>query len=224
MGKSVLFNKLTGLDVGMANYPGTTVDYKKGTGKIDEKEFTLVDAPGTYTLDASNEAEQVAVDMLNEEPRGVVCVLDAKNLESSLYLLLQALEKGLPTVAVINKTDLVEGSIDIEHLSKKLGIPILETAAVKNQGISKLKEKIVELLNGEISTARKEIDSNWKNAEQIFNEINEDLKSKSTDWREKWGKRLEKPYPGIIFAILIIIGTFLFVVGVGLGLRNYSIL
>jgi len=98
VGKSVLFNRLTGLDVGMANYPGTTVDYKKGKASVDDKEYQLIDVPGTYTLDASNQAEQIAVDMLKDEPGGVVCVLDAKNLESSLYLLLQVLEYDLPTV------------------------------------------------------------------------------------------------------------------------------
>ena len=93
VGKSVIFNRLTGLDVGMANYPGTTVDFKKGKASVGDMEYELIDVPGTYSLDASNQAERIAVEMLEDEPAGVVCVLDAVNLESSFHLLMQVLER-----------------------------------------------------------------------------------------------------------------------------------
>jgi len=224
VGKSVLFNKLTGLHVGMANYPGTTVDYKEGKGKIDGLELKLIDAPGTYTLDASNEAEQVAVDLLSDEPAAVVCVLDAKNLESSIYLLLQALEKNLPTIAVINKTDLIEGSIDSEYLSEELGIPVIETVAVDDKGLPELKEKIRKLLSGEILPTSRIIQASWAEAERIEEKASEKLDTSDENWRKKWGERLEKPNPGIFLAILILLVTFLFVVGAGLALRNYILL
>ena len=133
VGKSVIFNHFTRLSASCANYSGTTIDYNCGKSRIGGRDFLLVDVPGTYTLNATNEAEQIAVDMLRGDsrdakqskcshcsedggekidpstfrPSGVVCVLDANNLESSLYLLLQILEFQLPTTVVaLNRVDL----------------------------------------------------------------------------------------------------------------------
>ncbi len=215
VGKSVLFNRLTGLDVGMANYPGTTIDYKKGTAEVDGMSYELIDAPGSYTLDASNEAEQVAVDMLESEPIGVVCVLDAKNLENGLYLLLQALEKKLPTIAVVNKNDLIEGSIDKEFLSEKLGIPVIETVAVKEKGLSKLKDKIKKFLNKQIPIPQNPPQATWEEAEELEKNALESSDSGGKSLREKWGDKLVEPFPGVPIAIAILLITFGFVVGVG---------
>ncbi len=86
----------------------------------------LLDVPGTYTLDATNEAEKVAVDMLAQKPDAVLCVLDADNLENGLYLLLQILERRLPTVVALNRIDLTEKkgcTIDYKSLAHRLGVP-----------------------------------------------------------------------------------------------------
>lgn len=219
VGKSVLFNRLTGLDVGIANYPGTTVDFKKGKGSIDGYKLELIDLPGTYSLDAENPAEKIAVDMLSDETTGVICVLDAVNLESSIYLLIQVLSKELPTVAVINRTDLINGSIDIEYLSSELGIPIVTTIATKGIGIDQLKNYIKQLLKKEIQPSSKKLDATWNNAERIkkktqVNKLDEDEKDDI----------LIKPFPGIPLALLITGIMFLFVIGLGLGLRQYVLL
>lgn len=107
VGKSVIFNKLTGINTGVANYAGTTVEYTVGKMISNFGDITIIDVPGCYTLDVSNEAERVAVEMLNSKPDVVVCVLDANCLESSIYLMMQVLQKGLPVIGVLNRVDIV---------------------------------------------------------------------------------------------------------------------
>jgi len=224
VGKSVIFNRLTGLDVGMANYPGTTVDFKKGEARIHGNEFSLVDVPGTYTLEATDEAEKVAVEMLSRNPDGVVCVLDAQNLESSIYLLLQVLERGLPTVAAINKTDLINEELKIDRLSEILDVPIIETVAVKGKGIEDLEQNIKDILEREITPSKKSIEASWDNAENIEDEVTIKSDKNYKSKREIWGDRLIKPFPGLPLAFFILGFTFTFVIGLGMGLRNYLFL
>jgi ferrous iron transport protein B len=91
VGKSVVFSRLTGANVISSNYPGTTVDYSKGKMKIDDTLVEIIDAPGTYSLEPSNKAEEVAHQMLKEADI-VINVIDATNLERNLYLTLELLE------------------------------------------------------------------------------------------------------------------------------------
>lgn len=224
VGKSVLFNRLTGLDVDIANYPGTTVEYKEGKARIDDETYELIDVPGTYTLEASNEAEKIAVDMLSKDPDGVVCVLDSKNLDSSIYILLQIIERRLPTVAVINKTDLISGSIDNTYLSREFGIPVLETVAIKDKGIPELKDKIRDILNRELPPPERRFEASWSEAEELADRASKDKGDDNETRLDKWGDLLVKPFPGIPIAILILALTFSFVVGVGLALRQLILL
>ncbi len=224
VGKSVLFNRLTGLDVGMANYPGTTVDFKKGKATAGEKEYELIDVPGTYSLDASNQAERIAVEMLEVDPAGVVCVLDAKNLESSLYLLMQVLEKDIPTVAVINRVDLIEESLDVEYLSKTMDIPVITTVATKGRGIGKLKESINDLVEGKIDTSRKENKADWDLAEDLDKNVKKGSKDDYKSRKNRWSDLLVKPFPGIPLAFLILGLMFLLVIGAGLAMRRFIFL
>lgn len=117
VGKSVIFNRLTGMNTGIANYAGTTVEYTKG--KMRSEDVIVIDAPGTYTLDATNEAERVAIDLLNGKPDAVVCVLDANCLESSVHLMLQVMERNLPVIGVLNRVDIVDSSLCPKQLSGK---------------------------------------------------------------------------------------------------------
>lgn len=224
VGKSALFNRLTGLNVDVANYPGTTVEYKKGFAQVDDIKYELIDVPGTYTLESVNEAEKIALEMLSSRPNGVICVLDAKNLENSIYLLLKVIEKNLPIIAVINRVDLINGAIDKVGLSEDLGINIIETIAIEGKGISELKQKIKELLDNEITPSKKKYNANWKNAEEIEKKVSKNINTEKENWRDKWGNLLVKPLPGIPLAILVMILTFSFVVGVGLALRRFILL
>ena len=149
VGKSVIFNRLTGLSVSAANYAGTTVELAGGEGTIGEHRIHLVDLPGTYTLSAMNEAEQVATDMLDRTDGMVVAVADAVHLESSVYLLLQVLERERPTMVVVNRVDIAASkgrSVDTAALSAELGVPVVETVAVTGYGFEQLEYVLAGLL------------------------------------------------------------------------------
>ena len=126
VGKSVVFSRLTGANVIASNYPGTTVDFSKGKMRVEGEACEIIDAPGTYSLEPSNKAEEVALEMLKEADI-VINVVDSTNLERNLYLTLELLEQNIPTVLVLNLWDESKHlgiSIDEKKLEKILGIPV----------------------------------------------------------------------------------------------------
>ena len=151
VGKSVLFNTLTGAYVTVSNYPGTTVEVARGKGKIGGIEFEIVDTPGMYSLTCITEEEKVTRDLLLEEhPRLLIHVIDAKNINRMLPLTLQFIEGGLPVMLVLNIMDEAESlglDIDVKGLEKELGIPVIPTIAALNKGIGELKTRIGELID-----------------------------------------------------------------------------
>ncbi|OUJ18458.1 Fe2+ transport system protein B FeoB [Methanonatronarchaeum thermophilum] len=225
VGKSVFFNNFTGLDTGIANYAGTTIEYKVGSAVFDGREVRLIDVPGVYTLDATNEAEEVAIDMLDSDPDGVVCVLDAANLESSVYLLMQVLQRGIPVVVAVNRVDLLRqrgDSIDFGLLSRRLGVPVVPTVAIKGEGFDKVGGLVRELLEigGERFSGGVDRVS-WDRAEQVVDEV---LSRGGGLDREGLGELLVKPWPGLPVAFLVLAFTFGVIVGVGMGLRRFLLL
>ncbi|HPS91340.1 MAG TPA: ferrous iron transporter B [Methanothrix sp.] len=141
VGKSVIFSRLTGIDVISANYPGTTVEYTEGRMKLGEQMATLVDAPGVYSLDPTTRVEEVSRKIFLNGADVVVNVIDATNLERNLNLTLQILEKGVPTIVVLNLWDVATRKgilIDAKALEKELGVPVVATVAVSGQGIRDL--------------------------------------------------------------------------------------
>ncbi len=148
VGKSVLFNILTGAYVTVSNYPGTTVEVSRGKGKIGTKEYEIIDTPGMYSLLCITEEEKVTRDLLlRERPKTVVHVVDAKNLQRMLPLTLQMIEGDVPVILVLNIMDEAESlglKIDLKKLEAELGIPVLSTVAALNKGIEVLKERIGE--------------------------------------------------------------------------------
>lgn len=146
VGKSVLFNALTGAYVTVSNYPGTTVEVSRGKGRIGNSEYEIIDTPGMYSLLCITEEEKVTRDLLlNESPKAVIHVIDAKNIQRMLPLTLQFIESGLPVILVLNIMDeaLRMGlEIDTAKLEKKLGIPVVSTIAALNKGIDDLKERV----------------------------------------------------------------------------------
>ncbi|CUU04659.1 MAG: 50S ribosome-binding GTPase [Fimbriimonadales bacterium] len=151
VGKSVLFHRLTGRYVTVSNYPGTTVEIERGTMRHKGHRYTVVDAPGLYSLMPITEEERVARRMLFHEPPDLVLhVVDAKNLSRSLSLTLQLVEAGLEVVLVLNMMDELERAglqIDTERLAQQLGIPVVPTVCVSGEGIEALKELIHERLS-----------------------------------------------------------------------------
>ncbi len=148
VGKSVVFNNLTGAYVTVSNYPGTTVDVSKGKAKIENEEFEIVDTPGMYSLLPITEEEQVARSiLLAEKPEVILQVVDAKNLERMLPLTLQFIEAGLPTILELNMMDETEMAgikIDVKQLEKELGIPVVATVATTGHGMETLRRRLAE--------------------------------------------------------------------------------
>ena len=147
VGKSVVFNNLTGSRQHIGNWPGKTVDKKEGIHVFKDKELYIVDLPGTYSLTAFSIEEKIARDyIIYEKPDVVVDVIDASNLERNLYLALQLLELGVNLVIAFNKVDLVEKektSIDVKGLQKELGVVVIPTVAPRKEGMEDLVKAIV---------------------------------------------------------------------------------
>lgn len=148
VGKSVMFNNLTGSYATVSNYPGTTVEVSRGKGRIGEELFEIIDTPGMYSLMPLTEEENVARKiLLQENPCAVIHIIDAKNLERMLPLTLQLLEAGLPLLLVLNIIDDARNlgmHIDVARLEKELNIPVAATVSTTGEGLDILKGKIEE--------------------------------------------------------------------------------
>ena len=149
VGKSVLFNKLTGRYVTVSNYPGTTVEIANGRTHIDGVSFEVIDTPGMYTLLPITEEEKVARDLLiREKPSVVLHVVEARNLERMLPLTLQLIEAGLPVILVLNMMDEAQRDgmrFDLQQLEGQLSVAVVATISTKGQGIEHLKKRIKEI-------------------------------------------------------------------------------
>ena len=147
VGKSVIFNALTGAKQKVGNWPGVTVEKKEGLCEHKGTEMLVVDLPGIYSLSATSIDEKIAREyILNERPDVVVNIVDASNLERNLYLTLQLIEAEANMVLALNKMDLAKSMgyrIDVKKLSSNLGIPVIPMVAVRNEGIYELKDAIV---------------------------------------------------------------------------------
>lgn len=148
VGKSVLFNNLTGSYATVSNYPGTTVEVSRGKARIGDEEFEVIDTPGMYSLLSITEEERVARSiLLNEAPILTLHVIDAKNLERMLPLTLQLLEAGLSIILVLNIMDEANKlgiKIDTARLEKELAASVVETISTTGAGMDVLKGKIEE--------------------------------------------------------------------------------
>ena len=140
-GKTTLFNQLTGSNQHVGNFPGVTVDQKSGEIR-GQKDCTVVDLPGIYSIRPYTPEEIVTRDfILNQHPDGLITIVDATNIERNLYLTLQLMEMRIPMVLALNMMDEVTangGTIDIQGMSRALGIPVVPISAVKNEGVDEL--------------------------------------------------------------------------------------
>jgi ferrous iron transport protein B len=146
VGKSVLFNALTGAYVTVSNYPGTSVEVARGTAVIGGQQFEIIDTPGMYSLLPITEEERVARRiLLDDSPDMVIHVVDARNLERMLAMTIQLIEAGLQTILVVNILDEAERlgiSVDIPLLARRLGIPVIGAAVAKKRGLAEIRERI----------------------------------------------------------------------------------
>jgi ferrous iron transport protein B len=155
-GKSTLFNRLTGLRQKVANFPGVTVEQRRGRARLaGEREVVLIDLPGVYSLTPRSEDERVTRDVLMGEmagtakPDAVLLILDSTNLNRHLVLAAPVLALGLPTLVVLNMADELAsrgGGVDAEALAKRLGVPVALVSAAKGDGF----ELVREFLSGAV--------------------------------------------------------------------------
>ncbi len=188
VGKSVIFNELTGLNQTIANFPGCTVEKKEGELSHEDQMIEVIDLPGIYSLSTHSIDEQISREyIITEDPDLVVVVLDASNLERNLYLTVQLMELNTHLLIVLNMMDLAQGkgiNIDTNRLSKNLGIPIIETIASKGIGLDELKGKICECLTS--PNLAKPLVWNKKTDENI---------AKILESISPYTSRIEKKYP-----------------------------
>jgi ferrous iron transport protein B len=150
VGKSTIFNALTGSQQHVGNWPGKTVEKKEGRLRFGSEDIFVIDLPGTYSLTAYSIEEIIARDyIVHEHPSAVVVVVDASNLERNLYLVAQIIELKIPVIIALNMADLATSrgmSIDVDELSSRLGgIPIVRTVGNRRRGIDELKEIIAQV-------------------------------------------------------------------------------
>lgn len=156
-GKSALFNALTGARQKVGNYPGVTVERHSGRLTLaDGRPVELVDLPGAYSLDPASPDEAVTRDVLlgkqkgERAPDALVIVVDASNLDNHLRFALQLIELGLPTIVALNMVDLAKRDglqLDPKRLEAELGVPVIETVAVRKRGISDLQAALDDMIS-----------------------------------------------------------------------------
>lgn len=263
IGKSVIFNQLTGRRVYVANYPGATVSYHVAALADMPTPTQLVDVPGVYTLTAENEAEAVALQLLTGQdthcgsshcdadaaettlttqvPQGIVFVLDACQLESSLYLLRSVEQLGLPLFVVLNRLDLAAERglhIDVEQLRAALKYPLYPCIAVQAESFAPIRPALATWVAGLAQTSNTASQEpatttrpapptataqDWGAVQRLSQQVSRSDPPRSTP-RQRWGERLVRPWPGLLFALLILAAAFALVVGLGMGLRQYLLL
>ena len=190
-GKTTMFNALTGANQYVGNWPGVTVEKKEGKlkGKKGKGEDIIVtDLPGIYSLSPYTLEEVVSRDyVLKENPDVIIDLVDATNIERNLYLTTQLIETGVPVVIALNMTDLLEKrgiKIDTKRLSMLLDCPIIETSALKGEGLDKLIDEAVKVAKSSKVDLPKEIFS--KDMEAAIDEVKGVLPTSVTDDKKRW--------------------------------------
>jgi len=211
VGKSVVFSRLTGVHVISSNYPGTTVEFIKGYLTLGNEKIEVVDLPGTYSLEPSSNAEEVAVSLLKEHPKDeivVINILDSTNLERNLLLTLQLIEEGFPTIACLNMCDdaVHKGvHIDIKKLEETLHIPVISTCAVTGVGIKLLIERIREARP--VPRNKPSNEERWKDIGYILDGAQR-LEHRHHRLRELLEDASVRPVSGLIMAAGVIYASF----------------
>jgi len=236
-GKSTLFNRLTGLRQKVANYPGVTVEQHFGKlSGIGRGELTLIDLPGIYSLDSYSEDSRVAVDVLHGEmpgtpaPDAVLLVLDSLHLRRQLMLAAPVLSLSLPTLVLLNMSDLMEtrgGEVDTLALAQELGVPVAKISATRGTGLDAIthfldrKSEVVQPR----SPSRLELPvvGNARSYRQWATGISTRTKYKaplSSEWTRKLDRILLHRFVGPLLFLAVVISVFQVVFSIGQPLSN----
>jgi ferrous iron transport protein B len=220
VGKSVLFSRLTGTRTIASNYPGTTVGFTKGTLRLGQEQAEIIDVPGTYTLEPTSKAEEVAVEMLKEGDL-IIDVLDATNLERNLNLALQLLERQVPVIVALNMWDDTQHrgiNIDVARLQELLGVPVVPTVGVTGQGIKDLVSRFSEAAAPQISYSNS--DERWAKIGDIVSQV-QTLSHRHHTWREVLEDASSHPAGGAVIALVVLVATFFIIRFIGEGIIHY---
>ncbi len=220
VGKSVLFSRLTGTRTIASNYPGTTVGFTRGYLKLGEAQVEIIDVPGTYTLEPTSKAEQIAAEMLKEGDL-VIDVVDATNLERNLNLTLQLLERPVPVIVALNMWDDAHHrgiNIDVARLEELLGVPVVPTVGVTGQGIRELVSRLPEAAAPQVIYSSS--DDRWAKIGDIVSQV-QSLSHRHHTWREVLEDASNHPVGGAAIALLVLAATFFVIRFIGEGIINY---
>lgn len=221
VGKSAIFTRLTGVHALSSNYPGTTVGFLEGWLRSGDNEYRLIDVPGAYTLDPTNEAEEVANRIIDEGADLAIVVLDATALERNLYLAFQVLEKGLNVIIALNMIDETRHkgiNIDTNALESLLGVPVVPTVGVTGEGINHIIERIPEARTSFFPRMSKE--ERWSEIGRIIEKVQTVVHRHHT-WKDRLEDISVDPVWGAVLGIFILSASFYLVRLIGEGLINY---
>ena len=221
VGKSVVFSRLTGANVIASNYPGTTVDFSKGKMCLGKEGHEIIDAPGTYSLEPSNKAEEVAFEMFGQADL-IIDVADATNLERNLYLTLQLLEQKKPVILALNMWDEARHTgiiIDLKKLENELHIPVVPTVALSGEGFSDLVRRFDEARSpGEIEPMNDS--ERWMKIGEIIGNVQQVTHRHHTLW--DWISEASiRPLTGVPIALVVIFAALWLVIFIGNTLITY---
>ena len=220
MGKSVIFYRLTGAKVIASNYPGTTVEVAKGFMRFFDIEAEVIDVPGTYSLEPTNKAESVAVELINSADL-IINVLDATNLERNLYLTLELIHNTTkPVLVVLNMWDETKHKgieIDKEKLQELLGVPVVATCGISGEGIKELVLKIKQAKPTKEESPQRNI---WPEIGQIVSQVQK-LHHRHHTFLDMLEDASVKPPFSFFFGAAVVFLSFSVIRFIGEGLINY---
>lgn len=227
VGKSVVFSRLTGLEVVSSNYPGTTVEYMAGHTMLAGERFSVVDVPGAYSHAATNKAEEVAREILADQDKALILnVVDATNLERNLFYTLELAALCSPLVILLNKWDIARRrgvEIDAEALGRQLGVRVVPFVATTGEGLSGLKTAVEDFNAGRLPAPAclpSDPDEKWKLIGRISAGCQK-ITHKHATFLEKLEDITSRPGTGLPFAAAVMLAVFWVIRFVGEGLLNH---
>lgn len=224
VGKSVFFSRLTGTHVISSNYPGTTVEFVSGEAVLGGKTVTVVDVPGSYTLEPTSRAEEVACAMVREadpEHDLIVNVVDATNLERNLSLTLELMEQPVPVIVALNLWDEAKHlgiRVDTAKLEEWLGVPVVPTAAISGEGFARLIERLAEARAPRVR--KHDLKERWADIGRLLAAIQQ-IEHRHHTWVDRLQDLSIRPLSGIPIAAAILAAAFLAIRFAGEGLIDY---
>lgn len=221
VGKSVMFNQLTGEEQHVGNWPGKTVEKFEGRLNFIGKDIKVIDLPGTYSLSAFSQEEEIARDFIKKQkPDVVIDIVDASSLEQSLFLTIQLLELGANVVVAMNMVDVAKEKgreIDTKKLSEFLGVPVVPTIATQGKGIQELMMESINAAYRKKKAKRKFPKGVSKRYEYIHNIVKKCQKENvmGKTLTERLDAVLLHRYMGYAFLALILLLMFFLIFGLG---------